>query len=134
MEASAKGVSHFLSHYFVIVLISLFYVGLVLPFVCSKTEKHKKIENFSKFSFSVSVILLLVVVMGLLPEFAIKDIKVGSDSIIGKYNTEEFLNHINSIYDLNEKSLVELTHDYEAAVVSLVEKLEARFINLHPTI
>ena len=29
---------------------------------------------------------------------------------------------------------MELTHDYEATVVSLVEKLEARFINLHPTI
>ena len=72
--------------------------------------------------------------MGLLPEFYIKDIKVGSGSIIGKDNIEEFLNHINSLYDLNEKSLVELTHDYEAAVVSLVEKLEARFINLHPTI
>ena len=37
-------------------------------------------------------------------------------------------------YDLNEKSLLELTHDYETAVVSLVEKLEARFMNLHPTI
>ena len=65
--------------------------------------------------------------MGLLPEFAMKDIKVGSGSIIGKYNIEEFLNHINSLYDLNEKSLVELTHDYEGAVVSLVEKFEARF-------
>ena len=72
--------------------------------------------------------------MGLLPKFAIKDIKVGSGSIVGKDNMEVFLNHINSLYDLNEKSLLELTHDYEAAVVSLVEKLEARFINLHPTI
>ena len=72
--------------------------------------------------------------MGLLPEFSIKDIKVGSCSIIGKDNIEEFLNHINSLYDLNEKSLVELTHDYEGAIVSLVEKLEARFINLHPTV
>ena len=59
--------------------------------------------------------------MGLLPEFAMKDIKVGSGSIIGKDNIEEFLNHINSLYDLNEKSLVELTHDYEGAIVSLVE-------------
>ena len=69
-----------------------------------------------------------------LPEFDMKDIKVGSGSIIGKENIEEVFNHINSLYDLNEKSLVELTHDYEAAVVSMVQKLEARFINLHPTI
>ena len=72
--------------------------------------------------------------MGLLPEFSMKDIKVGSGSIIAKSNIEEFLNHINSLYDLNEKSLVELTHDYEGAIASLVERLEARFINLHPTI
>ena len=30
--------------------------------------------------------------------------------------------------------MVELTHDYATAAVSLVEKLEDRFINLHPTI
>ena len=41
---SARGVSHFLSLYFVIVLLSIFFVSLVLPFVCSKTEKHTK-EN-----------------------------------------------------------------------------------------
>ena len=63
-----------------------------------------------------------------------KYIKVGSGSIIGKDNIEELFNHINGLYDLNEKSLVELKHDYETAVASLVEKLEARFINLHPTI
>ena len=72
--------------------------------------------------------------MGLLPEFSMKDIKVGSGSIIGKSNIEELLNHINSLYDLNEKSWVELTYDYEGAIASLVERLEARFINLHPTI
>ena len=72
--------------------------------------------------------------MGLLPKFTMKYIKVGSGSIIGKDNIEEFLNHINSLYDLNEKSLVEFTHDYEGVVVSLVENIEARFINLHPTV
>ena len=41
---------------------------------------------------------------------------------------------INGLFDLNEKSLVELTHDYEGAIVSLVEKLESRFINLHPIV
>ena len=40
--------------------------------------------------------------MGLLFEFSIKYIKVVSGSIIGKSNIEEFLNHINSLYDLNE--------------------------------
>ena len=44
LEASARGVSHILSLYFVIVLPSIFFVSLVLPFVCSTTEKHKKIK------------------------------------------------------------------------------------------
>ena len=78
--------------------------------------------------------LFVLWVMGYLPEFSMKDIKVGSGSIIGKVNIEEFLNHINSHYDLNEKSLVELTYDYEGAIASLVERFEARFINLHPKI
>ena len=35
----------------------------------------------------------------LLPQFAMKYIKVGSGSIIGKDNIEEFLNYINSLSD-----------------------------------
>ena len=53
-EASARGVSHILSLYFVTVLLSLFFVSLVFPFVCSKTEKHKKkIKNSSTSLFIV---------------------------------------------------------------------------------
>ena len=42
LEALARGVSHILSLYFVIVLPNIFFVSLVLPFVCFKTEKYKK--------------------------------------------------------------------------------------------
>ena len=42
LEPLAMGVSHILSFYFVIVFPSIFFVSLVLPFVCSKTEKTQK--------------------------------------------------------------------------------------------
>ena len=42
----------------------------------------------------------------LLPKYSMEDIKVGSGSIIGKNNIEEFLNHINSLYDLIEKKIL----------------------------
>ena len=45
LEASDRGVSHILSLYFVIVLLSILFVSLVLPFICSKTEKHKNFKN-----------------------------------------------------------------------------------------
>ena len=53
LEASARGVSHILSLYFVIILPSIYFVILVLPFVCLKTEKHKKNKNSSTSLFIV---------------------------------------------------------------------------------
>ena len=61
LEALARGVSHILSLYFVIVLPSIFFVSLVLPFVCSKTEKHKK-----KSSISLFIVLLDIMSSSLL--------------------------------------------------------------------
>ena len=34
--------------------------------------------------------------------------------------------------DFEEKSLVELAHNYKIAIASLVHKFEARFVNLNP--
>ena len=44
LEASARGVSYIFLLYFVIVLSSIFFVSLVLPFVCSKTENTEKLK------------------------------------------------------------------------------------------
>ena len=67
-----------------------------------------------------------------LPKFAMKDLDVGSGFIIGRNNIEEFFNHVNGLRDLDEKSVVELTHNYETIVASIVAMIEARFVNLNP--
>ena len=67
-----------------------------------------------------------------LPKFAMKDLKVGSGFIIGRNNIEDFFNHVNGLRDLDEKPVVELAHNYETAIASLVGMIEARFVNLNP--
>jgi hypothetical protein len=57
---------------------------------------------------------------------------VGSGSIIGKSNIEEFFNHISMHKDVEEKSLAELAPSYEVASAYLVQMLEARFASLNP--
>ena len=66
------------------------------------------------------------------PKFTLKDIPVGSGSIIGKDNIEEFFTHVSKVEDFEDRSLVELAPDYEIATASLVHMLEARFVNLNP--
>ena len=68
----------------------------------------------------------------LLPKFTLKYISVGSGSIIGRDNIEEFLNHVSMVKDFEDRSLVELAPNYEIATASLVHMLEARFVNLSP--
>src|SRR3954465_1421482 len=68
----------------------------------------------------------------LLPKFALKYLAIGSGSIIGKDNIEEFFNHISKHEDIEERSIVELAPNYEIAAASLVHMLEARFIRLNP--
>ena len=60
----------------------------------------------------------------LLPKFTLEDVPIGSGSIIGKDNIEEF----------EDRSLAELAPNYETAATSLVHMLEARFVNLNPII
>jgi hypothetical protein len=51
----------------------------------------------------------------LFPKYVLEDLSVGSGSIIGKSNIEEFFNHISMHKDVDEKSLAELAPSYEVA-------------------
>jgi hypothetical protein len=68
----------------------------------------------------------------LFPKYVLEDLTIGSGSIIGKGNIEEFFNHISMHKDVEDKSLAELAPSYEVAAVYLVHMLEARFVNLNP--
>jgi hypothetical protein len=70
----------------------------------------------------------------LFPEFVLEDLLVGSGSIIGKSNIEEFFNHISMHEEVEEKYLVELAPSYEVASAHLVHMLEARFASLNPSL
>ena len=68
----------------------------------------------------------------LIPKFTLKDLSIGSGSIIGKDNIEEFFNHVSKHEDIEDRSLPELAPNYEISAASLVHMLEARFVNLNP--
>jgi hypothetical protein len=70
----------------------------------------------------------------LFPKYVLEDLSVGSGSIIGKSNIEEFFNHISMHKDVEENSLAELAPSYEFAFAYLVHMLEARFASLNPFI
>jgi hypothetical protein len=62
----------------------------------------------------------------------LEDLSVGSGSIIGKSNIEEFFNHISMHKDVEDKSLADLAPSYEVASPYLVHMLEARFASPNP--
>jgi hypothetical protein len=68
----------------------------------------------------------------LFPKYVLEDLSIGSGSIIGKSNIEEFFNHISMHKDVEEKSLAVLAPSYEVASAYLVHMLEARFASLNP--
>jgi hypothetical protein len=68
----------------------------------------------------------------LFPKYVLEDLSVGSGSIIGKGNIEEFFNHVSMHKDVEDRSLAELAPSYEVAATYLVHMLEARFVNLNP--
>jgi hypothetical protein len=68
----------------------------------------------------------------LFPKYALEDLSVGSGSIIGKGNIEEFFNHVSMHKDVEDRSLAELAPSYEVVAAYLVHMLEARFVNLNP--
>jgi hypothetical protein len=67
----------------------------------------------------------------LFPKYALEDLSVGSGSIIGKGNIEEFFNHVSMNKDVEDRSLAELDPSYEVVAAYLVHILEARFVNLN---
>jgi hypothetical protein len=68
----------------------------------------------------------------LFPKYVLEDLSVGSGSIIGKSNIEEFFNHISMHKDVEEKSLDELAPSYEVASAYLIHIVEARLASLNP--
>jgi hypothetical protein len=70
----------------------------------------------------------------LIPEYILKDLSVGSGSIIGKVNIEEFFSYVSKHKDVEDRSLAKLAPNYETIVAYLVHMLEARFVNLNPII
>jgi hypothetical protein len=59
----------------------------------------------------------------LFPKHVLEDLSVGSHSIIGKRNIEEFFNHISMHKDVEEKSFAEIAPSYEVASAYLVHTL-----------
>ena len=68
----------------------------------------------------------------LIPKYVLKDLSIGSGSIIGRDNIEEFFNHVSKHKDIEDRSLVELAPNYETVAAYLVQMLEARFVSLNP--
>ena len=68
----------------------------------------------------------------MIPKYALMDLLVGSGSIIGRNNTEEFFNHVSKHEDIEDRSLAELAPNYETTAAQLVQMLEARFVSLNP--
>jgi hypothetical protein len=68
----------------------------------------------------------------LFPKYALEDLTIGSGSIIGKDNIEEFFNNVSMHKDVEDRSLAELAPSYEVAAAYLVHMLEVRFVNLNP--
>ena len=68
----------------------------------------------------------------MIPKYVLKNLPIGSGSIIGRDNIEEFFNHVSKHEDIEDRSLVELAPNYETAATLLVQMLEARFVSLNP--
>jgi hypothetical protein len=68
----------------------------------------------------------------LFPKYVLEDLSVGSGSIIGKDNIEEFFNHVSKHKDVEDRSLAKLDRSYKFGAAYLVHMLEARFVNLNP--
>ena len=61
------------------------------------------------------------------------NIQVGSGSVIGESNIEQFLNFVRKSDNPKKKSIAELAPpNYGTTITSLVQMLEARFVNMHP--
>ena len=52
-------------------------------------------------------------------------------SVIGESNIEQFLNFVRTSNNPKKKPIAEIAPNYEAAITSLVQMLESRFVNMH---
>ena len=43
-----------------------------------------------------------------IPNFSMKDLKVGRGLIVGRNNIEEFFNHVNGLHDFNDTATTEI--------------------------
>ena len=81
-------------------------------------------SDFNKLEFTAPSFLK--------PEYTLINIQVGSGSVIGESNIEQFLNFVRISNYPEKKSIAEIAPNYETAISSLVQMLEARFVNMHP--
>jgi hypothetical protein len=56
----------------------------------------------------------------LLPKYVLEDLSVGSSSIIGKGNIEEFFNHVSMHKDVEDRSLADLAKSSSSVWSSVV--------------
>ena len=70
----------------------------------------------------------------MITKYILKELLVGSGSIIGKDNIEKFFNHVSKHENFEDRSIAELAPNYETAVAQLVQMLEARFVSLNPVL
>ena len=68
----------------------------------------------------------------LVPKYMLKDLPIGSGSIIGRDNIKDFFNHVSKHEDIEDRSLAEFAPTYDFAAIALVHMLESRFVNLNP--
>jgi hypothetical protein len=109
-KTSARGVSH--AHPLLYFKFCLYFI-----FTCIVLSKIQK----KLVSFIVGISLFLFIM--LFPKYILEDPSVGSGSIIGKSNIEEFFNHISMHKDIEEKSLAELAPSIEVASAYLIHML-----------
>ena len=57
----------------------------------------------------------------MIPKYILKNLPIGSGSIIGRDNIEEFFNHASKHEDIEDRSLVELAPNFEIAATRLVQ-------------
>ena len=70
----------------------------------------------------------------MITKYILKELLVGSGSIIGKDNIEKFFNHVSKHENFEDRSIAELAPNYETVVAQLVQMLEARFVSLNPVL
>ena len=67
------------------------------------------------------------------PNYKTKIFRVGDGNVIGKSAIQEFFDCTRSM-PINKRSILLEANRYEDAIVMLVEKLERKFVHIHPAL